>query len=99
MGVKTEEIFESLLNKRADEILTSARAFMATKDQARVEPYGSRIEGLTGNIDPTKPPKNFRDAMSREDRQEWAEAYDAEHQDSMSTKHSRSRDRNQVPRS
>jgi hypothetical protein len=73
MGVKKEEFFKSLLNKRADEILTSARVFMATKDQARVEPYG-RIKGLPGNIDPTKPPKNFRDAMSREDRQEWAEA-------------------------
>ncbi len=59
--------------------LTSARAFMATKDQARVEPYGNRFTGLPGNIDPTKPPKNFRDAMSREDRQEWAEEYDAEH--------------------
>ena len=77
MGVKKEEFFKSLLNKRADEILTSARVFMATKDQARVETDGSRIKGLPGNIDPTKPPKNFRDAMSREDRQE---AYDAEHQ-------------------
>ena len=27
-----------------------------------------------------KPPKNFRDAMSREDRREWAEAYDSEYQ-------------------
>ncbi len=69
-----------MLNKRADEILTSARVFMATKDQARVELDCSRIKGLPGIIDPTNPPKNFRDAMSREDRQEWAEAYDAEHQ-------------------
>jgi hypothetical protein len=30
--------------------------------------------------DVTKPPKNFRDAMSREDRQEWADAYDSEYQ-------------------
>jgi hypothetical protein len=80
MRVKKEEFFKSLLIKRADEILTSARVFMATKDQARVEPYGNRIKGLPGNIDPTNPPKNFRDAMSREDRQKWAEAYDAEHQ-------------------
>ncbi len=69
-----------MLNKRSDEILTSVRVFMATKDQARVEPDCGRIKGLPGNIDPTKPPKNFRGAMSREDRQEWAEAYDAEHQ-------------------
>ncbi len=38
-----------------------------------------RIKGLPGNLDPTKPLKNFKDAMGREDRQEWAEAYD-EHQ-------------------
>ncbi len=80
MGVKEEEFFKSLLNKRAEEILTSVRVFMATKDQARIEPDSSRIKGLPENIDPTKPPRNFRDAMSREDRQEWAEAYDAEHQ-------------------
>ncbi len=53
---------------------------MARKDEARVEPSGGWIKGLPGNIDPTKQPKNFRDAMGREDRQEWAEAYDAEHQ-------------------
>jgi hypothetical protein len=64
----------------ADELLTSERVFMATKDQARVEPYGNWIKGLPRNIDPTKPTKNFRDAMSRENSQEWAEAYGAEHQ-------------------
>ncbi len=55
---------------------------MAKKDEARVEPFGGRINGLplAGIIDPTKPPKNFRDTMSREDCQECAEAYDAEHQ-------------------
>ncbi len=31
-------------------------------------------------IDVTKPPKNFRDGMRMEDRQEWAEAYDSEYQ-------------------
>ena len=35
-----------------------------------------RIRGLPVGISETKTPKNFRDAMSREDRQEWAEAYD-----------------------
>jgi hypothetical protein len=80
MGVKREEFFKFLLNKRSDELLTGARVFVARKDEERVEPSGGRIKGLPGNIDPTKQPKNFRDAMSREDRQEWAEAYDAEHQ-------------------
>jgi hypothetical protein len=53
---------------------------MAKKDEALVERYGNRIKGLPRKIDLTKPPKNFRDAISREDCQEWAEAYDAEHQ-------------------
>ncbi len=32
------------------------------------------ITGLPGNIDPTKPPKNFKDAMGRKDCREWAKA-------------------------
>ncbi len=36
--------------------------------------------GVPAGIDVTKPPKNFWDAMRREDRQEWAEAYDSEYQ-------------------
>jgi hypothetical protein len=56
MGVKREEFFKSLLNKRADKLLTGARVFVGRKDEERV------------------------DAISRQDRQEWAEAYDPEHQ-------------------
>ena len=40
----------------------------------------SVVTGVPAGIDVNKPPKNFRDAMSREDRQEWAEAYDSEYQ-------------------
>jgi hypothetical protein len=80
MGVKKEEILKSLFDKRADELLTGTLVIMAKKDEARVEPSGGRIKGLPENTDSTKPPKKFRVAMSREDRQEWAEAYDAEHQ-------------------
>jgi hypothetical protein len=43
----------------------------------------SRVKGLPDSIDPNKPPRNYRDAMQREDRQEWAEApeaYDKEYQ-------------------
>ena len=39
----------------------------------------TRIRGLPDSIDPTKPPKNFRDAMLREDSQEWAAALDKEY--------------------
>ena len=38
------------------------------------------MTGVPAGIDVNKQPKNFRDAMSREDRQEWAEAYDSEYQ-------------------
>ena len=33
------------------------------------------LKGLPPSIDPDRPPKNYKDAMSREDKQEWAEAY------------------------
>ena len=39
----------------------------------------TRVKGLPDSIDPTKPPKNFRDAMMREDCQEWAAALDKEY--------------------
>ena len=38
------------------------------------------VKGLPDSIDPKKPPRNYRDAMSREDKHEWAEAYMAEYQ-------------------
>jgi hypothetical protein len=33
------------------------------------------VQGLLDTIDPDKPPKNYMDAMSRPDNQEWAKAY------------------------
>ena len=33
------------------------------------------VQGLPDNIDPDKPPKNYKDAMSRPDNQQWANAY------------------------
>ena len=39
----------------------------------------TRIKGLPDSIDPTKPPKNFRDAILRGDSQEWAAALDKEY--------------------
>ena len=68
------------MNKRTDELLTGAQIFVARMDEERVEHSDGRIKGLPRNIDPTKPPKNFRVAMRRKDWQEWAEAYDVEHQ-------------------
>jgi hypothetical protein len=37
------------------------------------------LKGLPTSIDPDRPPKNYKDAMSRDDKQEWAEAYDKEY--------------------
>ena len=37
------------------------------------------LKGLPTSINPDRPPKNFKDAMSREDKQEWAEAFDKEY--------------------
>ena len=39
----------------------------------------STLKGLPTSIDPDRPPKNYKDAMSREDLQSWAEAYDKEY--------------------
>ena len=34
------------------------------------------MKGLQDYIDPNKPPKSYKEAMSRPDAAEWAEAYD-----------------------
>ena len=39
----------------------------------------TKVKGLPDTIDPTRPPKSFRDAMQREDAQEWAEALNKEY--------------------
>ena len=39
-----------------------------------------RIKGLPIGIDPTKPPKNYADAMTRPDAAEWSDAYDKEYE-------------------
>ena len=48
-----------------------------------VGPLGSakqtRVKGLPDSIDSSKQPKNFRNAMLREDCQEWAEALNKEY--------------------
>ena len=41
------------------------------------------MQGLPYNIDPTKPPKNFKDASSRSDAKEWIDAYFREYKGMM----------------
>jgi hypothetical protein len=37
------------------------------------------VQGLPDGIDPDRPPKNYKVAMSRSDREEWAAAYQKEY--------------------
>ncbi len=52
-----------------NDILNVQRAFVAS---LRV------VQELPDMIDPDKPPRNYKDAMSRLDNQEWVEAYQKE---------------------
>ena len=73
MGVRRKDFFRSLLHKRADELLVKARALVARMEE-EISPRGvARVKGLPEGIDPSKPPKNFKDAMNRIDRQQWAD--------------------------
>ena len=61
-------------------MLFTARALVARMKDELVTGQDGSVTGVPAGIYVNKPPKNFRDAMSREDRQEWAEAYDSEYQ-------------------
>ncbi len=85
MGVKRGDLFQSLLSKCAMEMVSTARAYVAKLEHtpaalSPAAPADDRVKGIPAIIDPKRPPKNFKDAMSREDRQEWAVAYDNEYQ-------------------
>ena len=83
MKVSRDAFFQSLLMRNSDELLSKARGLLSRMEAELVStPVGkpSRVKGLPDSIDPSKPPRNYRDAMKREDRQEWAEAYDKEYQ-------------------
>jgi hypothetical protein len=41
--------------------------------------FQTRIKGLPDSIDTTKPPRSYREAMTREDAREWAEALNKEY--------------------
>ncbi len=42
------------------------------------ETHSTKVKGLPNSIDPDKPPKSYKDAMSREDSAEWAVEYNKE---------------------
>ena len=68
MGVKREDFFKSLLSKRTDELLFSARVLVERMKVELVTSPEGPVTGVPAGIDVSKPPENFRDTMSREDR-------------------------------
>jgi hypothetical protein len=44
------------------------------------------LKGLPQSVDPDRPPKNYKVAMSREDKQDWADASDKEYRGFMERK-------------
>ena len=53
---------------------------MARIEEELSQPNDNRVKGLPNGIDTSKSPENFKNAISRVDRQQWAEAYDREYQ-------------------
>ncbi len=47
---------------------------------ACVAPLVQTVQGLPAGIDLDRPPKNFKEAMACPDREQWAKAYQKEHQ-------------------
>jgi hypothetical protein len=62
------------------DIVTMAKREAVTHQANMAEISHRVLKGLTIAINPDRPPRNFKDAMSRVDKQEWATAYDKEYQ-------------------
>jgi hypothetical protein len=78
-----ESFFQALLKRNSDELLIEARALVAKISEEVTcgsDDHPIRVKGLPNSIDPNIPPRNYRNTMTREDRQEWAAAYMEEHQ-------------------
>ena len=59
MGVKREDFFKSLLSKRTDELLSSARALVARMKEELVTSPEGQVTGVAAGIDVNKPPRPF----------------------------------------
>ena len=67
--------FVRVTQKQFNDDLLNLLTIAATEQQAHLASAGHRtLKGLDPDIDPDRAPKNFKDAMSRKDRQEWAGA-------------------------
>ena len=75
-----ENTFVRVTQKQFNDDLLNLLTIAATEQQAHLASAGHRtLKGLDPDIDPDRAPKNFKDAMSRKDRQEWAEALNKEY--------------------
>ncbi len=63
---ETERYAKTTQQQYFRDVLSAQLAFVAS---LRV------VQGLPDTIDSDKPPKNYKDAMSRPDNQEWAKAF------------------------
>jgi hypothetical protein len=63
---KTDKYTKATQQQYFRDVLSVQQAFVAS---LRV------VQGLPDTIDLDKPPKNYKDAMSLPDNQEWAKAY------------------------
>ena len=70
-----ENTFVRVTQKQYTTDLLELLTIRAREQQAHLARAGHRtLKGLDQDIDPDRAPKNFKDAMSRKDRLEWAEA-------------------------
>ena len=74
-----ENTFVRVTQKQYNTDLLELLTIRAREQQAHSACAAHRtLKGLDPDIDPDSAPKNFKDAMSRKDRQEWAEALNKE---------------------
>ena len=75
-----ENTFVRVTQKQYNTDLLELLTIRAREQQAHFAGVAHRtLKGLDPDIDPDSAPKNFKDAMSRKDRQEWAEALNKEY--------------------
>ncbi len=63
---ETDTYTETIQQEYFNNVLSVRRAFVASL---------RLVQGFPDTIDPDKSPRNYKDAMSSPDNQEWAEAY------------------------
>ena len=91
MGSGSDIILRSPVNENAylridrAEYFNNLLATTSMHEKARMvssspdEMQTTKVKGLPNSINPDKPPKSYKEAMSREDSAEWAEAYNKEY--------------------